>query len=385
MNRILHVVYQMERGGAETWLMHVLRHIDRSRFRFDFLVHVAKQRAYDDEILSLGGRLFHAPHPSKMWAYGRYVRRVLRDEGPFAAVHCHTHLFDGHVLRLSARAGIPLRIVHSHNSAFDRPPGLLHEMYARINRHWMTKYVTRGLACSEAAAATEFGERWKADPRWSILPYGLDFAPFRASFDPREVRRELGIPADARVVGHVGRFFPQKNHAFLVQIARQIAVRNPRVHFLFVGEGILMSEIQRQVTAVGIADRVTFAGVRSDIPRLMLAAMDLFLFPSLYEGLGLVLVEAQAAGRPCVCSDVIPPEADAIPTLIRRVPLAETAAAWAGIVQGILEVPPAITKANALAAVEESPFNISKTIGQLERLYSSVQPRPDARKERSSV
>ena len=369
MNRILHVVYQMERGGAETWLMHVLRHIDRSRFRFDFLVHVAKQRAYDDEILSLGGRLFHAPHPSKMWAYGRYVRRVLRDEGPFAAVHCHTHLFDGHVLRLSARAGIPLRIVHSHNSAFDRPPGLLHEMYARINRHWMTKYVTRGLACSEVAAVAEFGGRWKADPRWSILPYGHDFAPFRASFDPREVRRELGIPADARVVGHVGRFFPQKNHAFLVKIAREVVAHNPRVHFLLVGDDTLMPRIREQVAAAGIEKRVTFAGVRSDVPRLMLAAMDLFLFPSLHEGLPLALTEAQAAGLPCVCSDVITPESDVIPALIRRVPLAETAAAWAGIVQGILDSPTAITKADALAAVEESPFNLFKTIGQLERLY----------------
>ncbi len=374
MNRILHVVYQMDRGGIETWLMHVLRNIDRGRFQFDFLVHTKNKCAYDDEIDELGGRLFHAPHPSKIWSYGGFVRGVLRNSGPFAAVHCHSHAFDGHVLRSAAVEHVPLRIVHSHNTNFYPGPDLLHKVYDRINRHWTAKYVTTGLACSEEAAAAEFGADWKKDSRWSVLPCSLDFSPYKERFDRQEVRRELGIPERARVVGHVGRFFEQKNHVFLLTVFQTLCEYDPLAHLLLIGDGPLRPSLEQQAANAGIRDRVTFAGVRSDVPRLLLAATDVFLFPSLFEGLPLTLLEAQAAGLPCVCSDVITTEADLVPPLIHRVSLSEIPAAWAQITQELLDASPTISQADALTPILASRFNLCNTIHRIEDLYSSIQP-----------
>ena len=382
MNRILHVVYQMDRGGAETWLMHVFRHIDRSRFQFDFLVHARKQCAYDEEILKLGGRIFRAPHPSQFWTYDRYVRRLLRDQGPFAAVHSHTCYFDGHVLRMAAREGVPLRIVHSHNSLYPRLPGLARKIYLYVTTPWIERYATCGLACSAAAACALFGADWTRDPRWKVLFYGLDFSAFSAPSNRADVRAELRIPENALVVGHVGRFYEQKNHVFLIDVARELVGRRPQTHFLLVGDGPLKARIENQVAQAGLQRHVTFAGVRADVPRLMLSAMDVFLFPSLYEGTPLVLMEAQAAGLPCVFSDVITPEADVVSSLVKRVSLSEPPASWAKTVEELLAAPPAVAKAEALATAVQSQFNLFSSIRRLECLYASIPPQPDLRSSR---
>ena len=166
-----------------------------------------------------------------------------------------------------------------------------------------------------------------------MLPYGIDLAPFHAAPDRAALRAALGIPPDALVIGHVGRFDPQKNHALWLRILAALREREPRALGLLIGDGALRGEVERAAAAAGLARHVIFAGVRADVPALLQAAMDAFLFPSRYEGLGLVLVEAQAAGLPCVISDVIPPEADALPDRVRRLALEAPPAAWADALQ----------------------------------------------------
>ena len=181
----------------------------------------------------------------------------------------------------------------------------------------------------------------------------------------------MGIPADAFVLGNVGRFHEQKNHDFLLQIAAETASREPRTVLLLVGDGALRPQIEAQAGALGIRGRVIFAGVRDDVHRIMLGAMDAFVFPSLYEGLGVVLIEAQAAGLPCLISNVIPKEADVSRRLIHRLNLSRPAADWATAVLQCRAALSAADRAENLAMLECSTFDIRVSTRALEQLYQS--------------
>lgn len=371
--RILHVVGGMNRGGVETWLMHVLRHIDRDRFQMDFLVHTEKPCPYDDEARALGSKIIPCLSPSKPWLYGRNFKRILREYGPYDIVHSHVHHFSGYVLYLAKQAGVPVRIAHSHNdtSAIDAKAGLHRQLYLSLTKWSISWCSTVGLGCSCNAVADLFGAAWKTDTRWQVLDYGVDLKPFYDRVDSIGVRAELGIPADAFVIGHIGRFETQKNHLFLLEIAAEVAKQEQKMHLLLIGDGSLRSDIEQKVVQMGLSDRVTFAGNRSDVPRLMLKAVDVFLFPSLHEGLGLVLIEAQAAGLPCVFSDVVPEEADLVRPLLQRISLSKSASIWAEAVRSARSNASAISQRDALAIVENTPFNIAASVKKLTEVYEA--------------
>jgi len=371
--RILHVVGGMARGGVETWLMHILRHIDRDRFQMDFVVHTEKPCPYDDEARVLGSKIIPCLSPSKPWLYGRNFKRILREYGPYDIVHSHVHHFSGYVLYLAKQAGVPVRIAHSHNdtSAIDAKAGLHRQLYLSLTKWSISWCSTVGLGCSCNAVADLFGAAWKTDTRWQVLYYGVDLKPFYDRVDSIGVRAELGIPADAFVIGHIGRFETQKNHLFLLEIAAEVAKQELKMHLLLIGDGSLRSDIEQKVVQMGLSDRVTFAGNRSDVPRLMLKAVDLFLFPSLHEGLGLVLIEAQAAGLPCIFSDVVPEEADLVRPLLQRISLSKSASIWAEAVRSARSDASAISQRDALAVVENTPFNIAASVKKLTEVYEA--------------
>jgi glycosyltransferase involved in cell wall biosynthesis len=369
--RILHVVSRMNRGGIETWLMHILRHIDRDRFQMDFLVHTTEPCAYDDEIRALGSKIIPCLHPWQPWLYARNFKRILRQYGPYDIVHSHVERFSGYVLRLAQQAGVPVRIAHSHNdtSSLQAKAGWDRRLYLALTKRWIARYATLGLGCSRKAAASLFGSTWEADPRWRVLYYGIDLTPVQ--IDAIATRAELGIPADAFVIGHVGRFDPQKNHKFLVDIAVEVVKQEPMARLLLVGQGSLRPEIEQKVVRIGLADRTIFAGVRPDVPRLMQSAMDVFLLPSLHEGLPLVLLEAQAAGLPCIFSNVITEEVDAVKPLVQRLSLSQPASKWAEVLLAQRNATPTISRSDAFALVEKSPFNIQTAVKQLEKIYQT--------------
>jgi glycosyltransferase involved in cell wall biosynthesis len=371
--RILHVVGGMNRGGTETWLMNILRNIDRDRFRMDFLVHTTQPCAYDDEIRDLGSQIIPCLYPSKPGLYARNFKRILHEHGPYDTVHSHVHHFSGYVLRLAQQADVPVRIAHSHldTSQLDAKAGLLRRGYLKLMKRWIARHATIGLAASRKAGVALFGSNWDTDPSRQILYCSIDLTPFQKFVDPVSVRTELGIPPDAFVIGHVGRFDEQKNHLFLVEIAAEVAKQEPKMRLLLVGDGPLRSEIEQKVVRLDLATRTVFAGVRPDVPRLMLSAMDVFLFPSLYEGLGLVLIEAQAAGLPCIFSDLVPEEADLVKSLIRRFSLSEPPSVWADAILAERSAGAAITQEHSLAIVEKLPFNIAIGLKDLVRTYLS--------------
>ena len=366
--KVLHFVGCMDYGGVETWLMHVWRQIDRTKFQFDFCYTEPTPGAYAPEIESLGGRMVACPlEKSNPIDFARRFRALLR-EGRFDIVHSHVHHFSGFVLRLAQREAVPARIAHSHSTSDGKVSLPSRILYRTLMKYWIRKHATHGLAASATAAAALFGPDWESDPRFRVVHCGIDLEPFRQNVSRAEVRSEFGIPEDAPVVGHVGRFMPPKNHAFLLEIAAEAIKRRPEVYFLLVGDGPLRPEMQAKARELGIEKNVIFTGVRADVPRLMLGAMDLFVFPSLWEGLGIVLVEAQAAGLRCVVSDAVPSDAVIVPGMATCLPFNRGVVPWVEIVLGHLDKPTRSPLA-ALQAVAATDFEIERSTRRLLSLY----------------
>jgi glycosyltransferase involved in cell wall biosynthesis len=363
--RVLQVVGGLNRGGSETWLKNLARAIDRERFAFDFLVHSTGPFDYEDELRSLGANLLYAPRGRAPWTYASKLHEVLRRHGPYDAVHSHVYLFSGVVLAVAKAAGVPKRIVHAHTARAELAFG--RRAYAQLALALVRRYATHGLAVSDAAAAAFFGSKWRRDHRWQLAHCGIDLEAFRGLDTRAAVLAEFGIPRDAFVVGHVGRFVREKNHEFIIEILRAASARRSVVHALMIGDGPLRAGIERQVEAFGLTKSVTFCGARADVPRL-LSALDAFVFPSLFEGLPLSVVEAQAAGVPVVMSDRITHEVRAIPDLVRTLSLEAGPDAWAS---AILEGCSAghTVRANALSTLASTDFDIRDSARTLARLY----------------
>jgi glycosyltransferase involved in cell wall biosynthesis len=370
--RVLHVLGKLDRAGTQTWLMHVLRSNVR-QFDMDFLTLASTPGEYDDEVRSLGSRIFPCGYDRDAFQFGGAFARLLRSEGPYDLVHSHYHFFNGWVLRVAHAARVPIRVAHSHSdtSRIDCRASVGRRFKRVLGRRWIDRHATLGLATSREAAACLFGPRWATDRRWRVLHSCIDLSPFVDECPDRDrVRAELGIRADAFVVGHVGGFRAEKNHEFLIDIANEAARREPRFCLLLIGDGELRPAIERKVARLGLRDRVVFAGSRSDVPRLMMGSMDALVFPSVFEGLGLVGIEAQASGLVIVLSDVITPEVDVVPGLVRRMSLATPASAWADALLLAREPGALPDRREALQIVQRSTFNIEHGVVALQQAYA---------------
>ena len=368
--RVLHVVGAMNQGGVETWLMHVLRHIDQENFQTDFLVHTDQPAAYDSEVLALGSKLLRCPPTENLLLYARRFLEIVRRNGPFDVLHSHVHHFSGILLALGRIAGIPVRIAHSHSDtkAAESKAAVLRRAYLGAMKRLVLTNCTHGFGVSDLAAAALFGREWHQDPRLSVLYCGIDLAPFRVPVDSATVRAELGLSREDVIFGHVGRFSPVKNHFFFLEAAASILRHEARAKFLLVGDGPLHREVEERGGVLGLNDKIVFAGLRSDVSRLMMGAMDVFLMPSFHEGIPLVLMEAQAAGVPCIVSDVLTEEAIVNRALVRRLPLSAGPREWARVASDTAEQPH-FDRHSALEILDASRFNIRRGIQQMCDLY----------------
>lgn len=325
--RVLHETVVMDPGGIETLLMNVYRHIDRDKVRFDFMVHRPERGFYEDEIEQLGGRVYRTPRFSPFpGAYRRYrdgVERILREHPEYQVLHAHAEL-NLWPLMIAKELGVPTRIAHSHNA---RPRFGLKYCFFLYEKLRIKRYCTDRFMCSVPAGEWTFGGKAVADGRCVWIRNGIETEKFAFDETVRaRKRRELGL-GGRFAVGHVGRFMKQKNHAFLLEIFSEIQKRRPDSVLLLAGEGRLMDEIRRRAARLGLADRVMFLGNRGDVNELM-QAMDVFLLPSLWEGLPLTGIEAQTAGLPVILSDVITDEVR-VTDQVRMVSLKQPAGVWA--------------------------------------------------------
>lgn len=326
--RILHEDVIMDPGGIETQLMRIYRNIDRTKVQFDFLVHRTQKGAYDDEILSLGGRIFYA-EPFNPFHYAAYYRSMLdffKAHPEYKIMIAHTELALG-PLMCAKKAGVPMRICYSHNGRFAFS---LKRCFMDFERLFLKRYCTDMFAVSKLAARYTFGSRSVETGEVKIIQNGIEMDDFRFQQETRDrIRKEHGLE-DKLVVGQVGRFMPQKNQGFLLDVFAQIYHRRPDARLLLIGEGELEGKLWEQATALGISQAVTFLGRQSNVNDWM-KAMDVLLLPSLWEGFPNVAIEAQASALPVYMSDKITEEAAFSPYCC-RLPLDENA--W---VQRILE------------------------------------------------
>jgi glycosyltransferase involved in cell wall biosynthesis len=326
--RVLHVLGSLDPGGVETWLLNVLKYADQDTFQFHFCTCGANAGLYATEVEKLGGHVFRCPKDLTLRSFHRTFRRILR-EGNYDIVHSHVYFFSGVLLRWANKEGVPIRIAHSHTSRDDRPDNQARRCSRALMRSWINRYATSGLAASKLAAVELFGKNWSADRRFRVIRCGIDLRAFQEPIDRSAVRKGIGIPLNASVVGHVANFLPAKNHSFILEVATQILKRRPEIHFLLVGDGPLRPRIQAEATTRGLSNRMHFVGTRTDVPRLMRGAMDFYLFPSINEGFGVSLLEAQMAGLDCVVSDTVPREVSYVPGHIEFIPLSAGIEHWA--------------------------------------------------------
>jgi glycosyltransferase involved in cell wall biosynthesis len=370
--KILHVIGAFNRGGVEAWLLNLVRTIDCERFHIDFIVHSDSPGAYNRQIRECGSTIATCASPSNPWQYRRRFFEIVSALGPYDAVHSHVHHFSGYVLRLASQAGIPGRIVHSHSdtSMLDSQAAFPRLLYLSFMRQQIRRYATVGIAASQQAAAALYGTNWAQDPRWRILYCGIDLKPFRLPITPKRIREDLGIPKDSWVIGHVGSFTRPKNHPFVIGLGLEILKRERDAYLLLVGDGPLRRDAEQQAASSPFRNRIRFLGSRDDVPQLLRGAMDAFILPSLWEGLPLSLLEAQAAGLPCVISDVVTGEADILSGSVHRLSLNASIDEW---VDAIAETRKhSIDGERAKALVQVSPFNSETSTRHLESLYASL-------------
>ena len=333
--RVLNMFTIMDRGGAETMVMNYYRHIDRTKVQFDFLVHREQRGAYDDEIERMGGRIYRMcpVYPQNFSRYKRDLRTFFRAHPEYKIIHSHMSELGYFAFREAERQGVPVRICHAHNA----PHGFDAKMIIRTYfKKRMMPYLTHLFMCGEESGKWLYGEKNKS--RFIMLNNAIDAAVYSFNASKREeMRRQLDL-TDELVVGHVGRFNPQKNHPFLLDIFTSLLKKEPDAVLLLVGGGADMPKIQAKVQEFGIAEHVRFLGVRSDVADLM-QAMDVFVFPSLYEGLPVTMVEAQASGLPCIISDKVPPECILTDGLVNVMPLSASPEAWAEKILTMRAVP----------------------------------------------
>ena len=364
--KILHCLGTLDPGGVETWLLHVLKAIDTKRFQFDFCTFGHHAGLFAPEVERLGARVLRCPLSKNLWKFGTCFRRILR-QGQYDVVHSHVHFFSGAILRWAQAERVPVRIAHSHNSHDGKSRTASRRAYRSLMRRLLRDYATHGLAASRLAAEDVFLD-WRNDPRIAILHYGIDLQRFQGSIDSDSSRKKIGLPPGARVIGHVGNFVPAKNHSFLLDLASQVKKRRPDIHFLLIGDGSLRASVEARALTMGLQGIIHFLGTRTDVPELLRSCVDAFVFPSLREGLPIAVLEAQAAGLPCVISKDITGEVAVLPDQIDQLPLALGAEEWA--TQTIKAINHGKFRAqSSINAMQQSDFTIEHGLSMLLNIY----------------
>lgn len=303
MIRVLHVIRAMNMAGAETFIMNVYRHIDREKIQFDFLVNVFNECDYDNEIIKLGGRIYAIPryYLINHSLYKRACNSFFQTHPEHSIVHGHIGS-SAPVYLPQAKKNHKYTIAHSHNAMNnDSIQNIAFNQIARKVRGRADYY----FACSLEAGINRFGTTITESKHFSVVNNGIDIAKYRRTQNSIKAAKQKFSVGDAPVFLHIGRFDAQKNHDFLIDVFSVIRQELPSAKLLLVGEGEEFQKIKSKVSHLNLESSVLFLGVRSDIPDV-LRASDVFLFPSISEGLGIALIEAQASGLPCVVSSQIP-------------------------------------------------------------------------------
>lgn len=307
--RVLVLITSLDRGGAETMVMNYYRHFDRSKIQYDFLVNRDSEGSYEKEILALGGRIFRMTpmYPQYFSRYKDEFRHFLSKHSEYKIIHSHLEERSYFPLRIAEEFGVPVRIAHAHNvyRQFD-----VKQVFREYFRYKLRNHVTHAFACSKEAGLWLFGDEIVNSDEYVHVYNAIDLSLYHFNLQSRnETRSKLGINSKSVVFGNVGRLSKQKNQKFLLDVYSDVLKEMPNSNLLIIGDGEMRADLYNYSKRIGIKNNIIFTGSVPDVWNY-LQAMDCFVFPSRFEGLGMALVEAQVTGLPCIASEAVPREAD---------------------------------------------------------------------------
>lgn len=360
--RVLQIIGIVCGGGVEAVIMNYYRHIDRAKVQFDFVVDGYEKTILDDEIQALGGKVYHIePYKRNIFRYMYQIYRIVRDHH-YDIVHSNMNTMSLFSLFPAWLAGAPTRILHNHSTAV-RSEGL-RSLMKNILRPFAPIFANRYAACSRLAGDWMYGKKMMASGQVTIINNAIDLDDYAFSPEIRQqYREEMGISEETLVIGHVGRFVYPKNHAFLIDIFREVVKKLPNTILLLIGDGELRPEIEKKVQHNHLAEKVCFLGLREDVKQLY-NCMDIFVLPSWYEGLPVVSVEAQANGLPCLFSSQITDESKLTDTA-RFIELFAGAKKWAAAILADWNGRNRLAKKQ----LQMAGFDINRTSALLQNMY----------------
>ncbi len=326
--RILQITGGMNMGGIENFIMNIYRNIDRNIVQFDFLIHQEEKQIFEDEIISLGGEVFRIPAFGKVghFRYLKGLREFFLSHQEYRVVHSHYNTISGIILREAKKCGIKVKIAHSHTSY--PKYRFIESIYKNYSKSLINKNTEERYACSQKAGEWLYGK----NSNFEVINNGIDPKEYKFNEEIRKnIRDELEIKDENILIGHVGRFSPEKNHEFIIEIFKELYSKNKNYRLVLIGTGNTEEKIKEKVKSLNLQEVVKFLGVRKDVKNL-LQGFDIFILPSIFEGLPVTLVEAQGAGLKCFISDTITKEIDLECGLTEFISLNKSSQEWAEII-----------------------------------------------------
>lgn len=363
--RVAQIMGKWVGGGVESVVMNYYRYIDRTKIQFDFICDDDSTNIPYEEIEKLGGKVILIPPYQKVFKYHNKLKKILK-EGHYKIVHSHINTLSVFSLFAAKCAGVPVRIAHSHSTTNkkEKKKNLLKQVLRPFSKLFATDY----MCCSELAGRWLFGDKKYDKGNVYLLNNAIDLDKFKYNETLRKKKRkELGIEDDTLVIGHIGRFVAQKNHDYLIDIFNEIHKKNNNSVLLLAGQGPLMEEIKNKAKELNLDDSIKFLGQRNDANELY-QAFDVFLLPSLYEGLPVVGVEAQAAGLLCYLSDDMTKETKVL-DITKFMSLNNTPEELA---DNILDAVKKYKRRDVSKEMTAKNFNIKEEVKRLEKYYLNL-------------
>lgn len=366
MIRILHMIGSLELGGSQTMIMNIYRRIDKNIIQFDFIIDHTADMYYADEIRALGGIIYTMPTftGANIWKIYREWNIFFKEHPEYKIIHSHVRSYASIFLQIAKKYSL-ITIIHSHNTSNGK--GI--KSFIKNSLQFPLKY--QGdyfMACSELAGKWLFGEKIIENKNFMIVRNGIDSKKFMYDIEKRmKIRKEFNINKNEFVVGYLARVVEQKNPLFMIDVFKEIVDLCPTATCLFVGDGELLSKVKNKAKELGIYDKIIFTGLRTDSSDL-LSAMDVYILPSFWEGLGMSLIEAQASGLQCFCSENIQKEA-IITNLVNVKKLGDGAYSWA---KNVLNYSNGYVRKSRENDVINNGFDISLVAEEMEKFYFSL-------------
>ena len=364
---VVHFIQALWPAGLELWLLRLVKHFNTEDFTIHIVVQNDNQPELEKEFEKKGVKIHRCSGGPNLLTFSISFLKLSHAIGKIDIMHSHVHHFSGIVLFLSWICGIKTRIAHCHSDTRVKrsADSFSRKIYNRTMEIVLRFFATHRIAVSKDAAF----DLYKNTKGVIIMPCGIDISEFNGPIQNSNYLLEtLQLPHEAKVIMHAGRFIAVKNHTFLIDLFKDIHEQNNTTILCLAGDGELRPKMEKKVEELGLQNSVRFLGVRKDIPQLLRSIAHAFVFPSLYEGLGVSVIEAQAAGVPCVISDGIPEIAVVIDSLVTRLSLDESTETWRNAVFKALEKPK-FDHCRALLQIENSIFNIRQNVKILERVY----------------